>query len=316
MNLPMSISVMIIKTGSSILYRIYNYLLTRKIMISYIIGAIGLIFTITTFYLQNFKAQKSISYIHLHKDLNEASKYHPKLRFSYSGIEAENVIIHDVAFFNDGKEAVEEKDFSGGSNVKITLSDSCKILGVEVWYKSDENTEVIHKISKRNSEVLLGFNYLNKGDGFIVKIITDSKDPYLHASGGILNGVLKECDIKRLKDIYPIYRSTSWILIMAIAMYFVHWILGVFLSGTISVSSDIKSTISVAGMIATFFLTSVIIQGPRGKFLEGFLSIPFTEKRFYGVLVKASYNIGYEEMVMLGIEPDEVVDQKELPLKY
>lgn len=288
-------------------------------MLQYIAPAIwfvSLTFAVISFYLQNYKDKKNISYIHLHKSPSSPNKHDPNLKIAYNWAIVENVVIHDLAFFNYGKEAVEKEDLTtADKKIKLRFSNSCKVLWIETWHKSNENIDIDIERTNKDNELLLEFNYLNKGDGFIIKIITDSKDSELKILWEILNWVLKKYDISLFKQVYPISKFVLWLLVMATIWCVTYIVLSFLLNGT-TFSPNIKSTI--IGMITTvsvIFIPSYI-HATYGSILEEFISAPFVGKKFYWILVMASYAIDYDDMELLGIKPDDIVNQKEIIMKH
>jgi hypothetical protein len=110
------------------------------------------------------------------------------LNISYKSESIESLTVTKYVFWNKGNETINYSDFPSTSKLKIKIKKDFKILDSNIIFtKNDINNVKCELIN--NEEVLLMFDYLDKGEGFVVQLIHTSpnnKDLYVD---GTIKGI-------------------------------------------------------------------------------------------------------------------------------
>ena len=107
------------------------------------------------------------------------------LNISYKSKTIESLTVTKYVFWNKGNETINSSDFPSTSKLKIKIKNDFKILDSKIIFTKNETNNVNCEL-QNNEEVLLQFDYLDKGEGFVVQLIhTSTNDMDLCVKGTI-----------------------------------------------------------------------------------------------------------------------------------
>lgn len=107
------------------------------------------------------------------------------LNISYKSKTIESLTVTKYVFWNKGSETINSSDFPSTSKLKIKIKNDSKILDSNIIFTKNETNNVSCEL-KNNEEALLQFDYLDKGEGFVVQLIhTSTNDNDLCVEGTI-----------------------------------------------------------------------------------------------------------------------------------
>lgn len=110
------------------------------------------------------------------------------LNISYKTESIESLTVTKYVFWNKGNETINSSDFPSTSKLRIKIKGDFKILDSNIIFTKNETNNVKCELIN-NEEVLLTFDYLDKGEGFVVQLIHTSpnnKDLYVN---GTIKGI-------------------------------------------------------------------------------------------------------------------------------
>ena len=157
------------------------------IFLCFCITIVGLILAIAFFYASRKKKDFRYSY-NSNQLIKDFTQQIDGLNISYKSESIESLTITKYVFWNKGNETINYSDFPSTSKLKIKIKKDFKILDSNIIFtKNDINNVKCELIN--NEEVLLMFDYLDKGEGFVVQLIHTSpnnKDLYVD---GTIKGI-------------------------------------------------------------------------------------------------------------------------------
>lgn len=157
------------------------------IFLCFCITILGLILAIAFFYASRKKKDFRYSY-NSNQLIKDFTQQIDGLNISYKSESIESLTVTKYVFWNKGNETINYSDFPSTSKLKIKIKKDFKILDSNIIFtKNDINNVKCELIN--NEEVLLVFDYLDKGEGFVVQLIHTSpnnKDLYVD---GTIKGI-------------------------------------------------------------------------------------------------------------------------------
>ncbi len=135
-------------------------------IISYTIGITGLISSIF-FYLKSKKEKKPVYDIRTTQLLRKNITSIEKLDISYEGQELEDFSVTYISFWNAGRETIEGSDIVERDPIKINL-EGYKIYDYQIIIEEEKNN--IHFEKEGVNVIKLKFDYLDKNQGFLLKV--------------------------------------------------------------------------------------------------------------------------------------------------
>ena len=140
-------------------------------IISFSVGIIGIVLSII-FYGRS-KKEKRPCCINRSKNIiykNESEIKALKITAEYNGKKVETLSYTKVAFWNIGKETINNEDLSIKDPLRIILKDEI-IYDVEIIYSSQKANNFNINNSENTNEILLTFDYIDYNQGVIIKIV-------------------------------------------------------------------------------------------------------------------------------------------------
>jgi hypothetical protein len=105
----------------------------------------------------------------LEKDFPEVRIVH---EVYYKGEKVQTATMSKIAFWNGGKEIIESEDMV--KPIRITAKQGFQILDYTVKYVSDETINV--NVSIKDGKIEINFDYLDYGDGIVIKVLHTGRD--------------------------------------------------------------------------------------------------------------------------------------------
>lgn len=155
------------------------------------LAVIGIILAIVFF----FRAQKNkipcfdTSSNTIIEGLNKALE---GLEIQYKGVSQERITITKVAFWNDGRETIDNKDLVQKDPLRLNCPKNIEILDIQVISDNSElNSIVVGSVVTKNDMVFypLTFDYLDNDEYFIIQIIHNGSASEIFSIEGKIKGV-------------------------------------------------------------------------------------------------------------------------------
>lgn len=123
----------------------------------------------------------------------------PGLEITMGEEQINNLTLTYLAIWNNGSDILNYEDFAHSDPLKITVKDPYKIFMFEVDFIKDKCNNLLVKSSEDRRAILISFEYLNKYDGFVLKIYHNGlkeEDVEVHGTikgfGKIPNGKIED----------------------------------------------------------------------------------------------------------------------------
>lgn len=96
------------------------------------------------------------------------------LEMSYSGELIETLTVTRVAFWNGGRETINNQDIVGSDPPRVRAKEGCRILSAQILYATPANQFGL-EMAEDQSNVIFNFNYIDKDEGMIVQLFHTGK---------------------------------------------------------------------------------------------------------------------------------------------
>lgn len=188
------------------------------------VGILAIITAISTAYFVNWwRLRKSLAYVI--KTYTAIFSIDPEIRekiqIFYDGKPITNARLFVISLLNDGRQPVEEKDFSKKS-IDFVFSPSGQILSSEVINVNPDDL-IVEKEEKGNILSIKPL-LLNKGDSFEIKGIINSDDDEITCNARIVG--IKE--VKRIHPSKPNFNLSFTKIIVSLLIFLIAFLFIVF----------------------------------------------------------------------------------------
>lgn len=138
-----------------------------------------------------------------------------------NGASMGKIAIAEIAVWNSGRKYINCSDMARKEPLRIVAQNDSKIIVGGILFSSCEYCDVNCVINKNQQEILIGFDYLERGEGCIITVIYEGNKEDIRVLGVIKGkGQIKKSKsimelFKKNKVIYDILTSKicSWIVI-------------------------------------------------------------------------------------------------------
>lgn len=283
-------------------------------MITFILNTvwiIGLITGLLTFYFQFFKRKKTLSYIWNLDNLGSVNRYHNNLKLSYKWRESENVIIHRIAFFNNWISSIEKAEFAEivVDNKKarwllVQFPKDCIILDNEFIFKTSElNNVTTRKIG--NNFFLIECDFLNRWDGFVIRVIVDSIDESRIIKWWIIEGEIINYNLQFMRKSYMRYFTASSIvgLFSVPVVFLTFWGSLIWLLDYFHLKNNYYQFSAWSILLVSLFISFIVIKkysSTYNKLLDKLFSKIYIARSFYYILVRNSHKFDFDDFLLIG----------------
>ena len=145
-----------------------------KLNILFLFLAITSILLAIYFYVKSKREKKPVYSLKTSQLINNNLSSIDKLEITYDGNRLENLSLTKFAFWNAGKETIKEEDIVKFDPIKISVSENLTIYDYKIEIQDEKNNIRIEQ--KKDSSLLLAFDYLDKNDGVLFTIYHNGKN--------------------------------------------------------------------------------------------------------------------------------------------
>lgn len=146
--------------------------LSFSFIIGLILAVIGIYATIKS------KKDKKPSYALWGFNLVKNFKYNiESLEMLHKGEKIENLTVTKLAFWNAGRETINNQDIVTIDPPRIIIKDEGEILDAKIIDINNPSNNFSIDISKEKNSILLNFDYIDKNDGIILQILHTNLSP-------------------------------------------------------------------------------------------------------------------------------------------
>ncbi|MCD4664560.1 MAG: hypothetical protein K8R68_04750 [Bacteroidales bacterium] len=139
-------------------------------LISLTLAVVGIILSI--YFFKKGKREKkpcyAVAYFNL---ISKYVKEFSELDINYKGKPVDNLTISKFAFWNAGKETIRKKDLINDNPLRIKMKDDFIIYGFEKLFESESTNNFDLELSKDKTEIIISFDYLDYGQGVLIRIL-------------------------------------------------------------------------------------------------------------------------------------------------
>jgi hypothetical protein len=189
-------------------------------LISIILTIIGIISSIVIYY--KGRERKSISYnvVDNHLISNFKQKING-LTIQYSGKDIERLSVTNFIFWNNGTETIHRDNIPHKDKFSITIKDGNYILDKSIINVTNKANKIDPILSNDKKKIDIDFEYLDKGNGFILKIFhTGEKYNDFDVNGSIMGfgkiskGFTKKERNSLIKTMYTLFMIAPFIIFL------------------------------------------------------------------------------------------------------
>lgn len=125
------------------------------------------------------------------------------LSILYKDTPIKTLTISQLAFWNEGKETIEKSDISTANPLKIQSIDGVHILDKEIIYQTEPSNIFITSEIEDSKQFSFSFDFIDKNDAVVFKIIHDGKNSNDILLSGKIKGV-KEIKRRKLQVVHRV----------------------------------------------------------------------------------------------------------------
>jgi hypothetical protein len=140
------------------------------VLTGYIIGIIGIAVTVYS-HIKNKKEKKPCFAINYFNLISKQIKEFSDLEIIYQDKPIDNLTISKFAFWNSGKETIYKNDLVKENPLRIVIKNNYIIYGFEIIFISEESNDFKLQLNKEKKEITITFDYLDYGQGVLLKIL-------------------------------------------------------------------------------------------------------------------------------------------------
>lgn len=123
------------------------------------------------------------------------------VKISYGGEDVEDLTLTRLAFWNKGRDTIEQRDIAQADPVRITVPEGYRILEVNIDYIHNPVNSIEIKVSDDRTSAILNFDYLHTLEGCVLTIYHTAVGSQvkikgtIKGAGSIKNGVYEKDSI-------------------------------------------------------------------------------------------------------------------------
>ena len=159
--------------------------------LSFLFGILGIIFTIY-FYIKGKKTRKPVYMVRTVNLVRKNIKKIDKINILYNGNSINDLSITKIAFWNDGKETIDNKDVAKTNPLRLSINNDSMFLDAKIIYQKNVANDFNISISKDHKYININFDYFDFEEGIVLQIIH---------TGNKNNDISLEGQIKSVKNI-------------------------------------------------------------------------------------------------------------------
>lgn len=200
-------------------------------VITLILAILGIAFS-AYFYFKSKKSKRPIYIVKTNSLVKESINQVDSVQILFANNKIANLSVTKIAFWNDGKDTINNTDIAKNDPIKIQIKPDFEILEAKILYSKNESNDFRITLSKDRKFISINFDYFDFEEGIVLQLFhTGSQSSDITVTGTIKS--VKE--IKRKEDslmILPsfIYKVAIHPIPQKIFMQIVGW--GIILMGS------------------------------------------------------------------------------------
>lgn len=156
--------------------------------LAFYVGIFGILLAIRSYFVPWKRKQPCFSITSNNLISDFTSQLKP-LKITFSNKKIENLTVTKIAFWNAGRQTIDNSDIPENEQITIKTNEHYQILDSVFLYKTERN-DVSKILSRNRKELLLKFDYFDKDDGVVMQIIHTGKSDQSLSIRGKVKGVL------------------------------------------------------------------------------------------------------------------------------
>ena len=136
---------------------------------SLFLAILGIIFT-TYFYFKSKKIRMPIYILRTVNLVRENVQKIDTVNILYAGNKVDNLSITKIAFWNDGKETINNSDVAQNNPIRLIIDKDCIFLDAEIIYQKNPSNDFNISISNDNKYVDITFDYFDFEEGIVLQV--------------------------------------------------------------------------------------------------------------------------------------------------
>lgn len=167
---------------------------------------LGIIFSVY-FYFKSKKVRVPIYMLRTVNLVRENVQKIDTVNILYAGNTVNNLSITKIAFWNDGKETINNSDIAQNNPIRLIIDKDCFFLDAEIIYQKNPSNGFNISISNDNKYIDINFDYFDFEEGLVLQVFHTGNESDDITLVGQVKSVKK---IKR-KDYSPSFIPPSFI---------------------------------------------------------------------------------------------------------
>ena len=113
----------------------------------------------------------------------------PDLQFIFKNEPIDSLAVNDIGIYNSGTDSIPASNIASANPITVVISKSVELYASELTYVSREVCGVV--VSNRNNEISISFEYLDPGDGCVLRLfhsVPAKGDPAVTVQGSVQGG--------------------------------------------------------------------------------------------------------------------------------
>lgn len=143
-------------------------------VLGFLLTLIGVILSII-FYIKSRRTKEPCHAIRSANLIQDFTSRFEKLEIKYAGEPISNFTTTKVAFWNNGKDTINDSDIVSADPLMIRVKDGYKIFDSNVLYTKQDANQFKILPSEDGSHVLIQFDYLDRGEGGVIRLLHTGK---------------------------------------------------------------------------------------------------------------------------------------------
>ena len=237
--------------------------------ISYLIGFLGIVSSIY-FYIKSIKKRVPIYAIRTINFVNIKKENINDLVIIFKGEEVQNFSISKIAFWNQGKETINQTDVAKKNPIKLTLNNEYHFLDAQILYQKNPANDFEINISNDKKSLNFNFDYLDQNEGIVIQVFHTAKHDHDISMIGSVKSVesilRKKTSIKRTYNpliyIYSIiHKNFGYRMMRKVGDMLLIYIcaIGIIVNTLILVKEDYPENVSTPSDVLDFRLIVIIV---------------------------------------------------------
>lgn len=136
---------------------------------SLFLAILGIIFT-TYFYFKSKRIRMPIYILRTVNLVRENVQKIDTVNILYAGNKVNNLSITKIAFWNDGKETINNSDVAQNNPIRLIIDKDCIFLDAEIIYQKNPSNDFNISISNDNKYVDITFDYFDFEEGIVLQV--------------------------------------------------------------------------------------------------------------------------------------------------